>query len=87
MKSLKLSTDAMIYFPNILDKFKKKKSSGGVFVTWFLVWYFGSSILYYYYLACIPIIWALVNNNKRSLNNFIYINRSSKSLYKSSLSI
>ena len=45
MKSLKLSTDAMIYFPNILDKFKKKKSSGGVFVTWFLVWYFGSSIL------------------------------------------
>ena len=45
MKTLWLSRDTNIYFPNILDKFKKKKPSGGVFQTWFLVWYFGSSIV------------------------------------------
>jgi len=45
MKSLRYSREANIYFPNILDKFKKKKSNGVAFVTWFLVWYFGSSIL------------------------------------------
>ncbi len=44
MKSLKFTRDTNIYFPNILDKFKKKKSNGA-FVSWFLVWYFGSSIL------------------------------------------
>jgi len=45
MKSLRLSREANIYFPFILNKFKKKKSSGEAFVKWFLVWYFGSSIL------------------------------------------
>ena len=45
MKSLRFPREVNIYFPKILDKFKKKKSSGGAFVTWFLVWYFGSSIL------------------------------------------
>jgi len=46
MNSLRFSREVNIYFPNILDKFKKKKkSSEGAFVRWFLVWYFGSSIL------------------------------------------
>ena len=45
MKSLRFSREANIYFPKLLDKFKKKQSTGGAFVTWFLVWYFGSSIL------------------------------------------
>ena len=45
MKSLRLSREASIYFPNILDKFKKKKSDAGAFVRWFLIWYLGSSIL------------------------------------------
>ncbi len=45
MKTLRFSRKTNIYFPNLLNKFKKKKSSRGVFVTWFLVWYFGLSIL------------------------------------------
>ncbi len=45
MKLLRFSRETNIFFPNILDKFKKKKYSGGAFAKWLLVWYFGSSIL------------------------------------------